>query len=557
MVVQSSPAHRLSLRQISQHASLAGADYAAFKEEYKGRSVGQIDNSNDLELSRLRSQITQHQILRGLGACLAIGSLGGLATGTLYGVIGGALGAALGVGLACRGHYQLPQLQQQHQMRQDFGEAVQEAAESEAAKLVTAGPQPNQYVDKRHFLDGLYTAAQSLHDGQTGETLTQDFELNLGGQPIKIHEDRAQGLVTLSSPSGQRQFSGRLNLPGEDQIASLWSQPPKPTPAGLTAFHQNFDPNGNSEFVAQGRDDRGSFRNYYPVHGDVRAFEAATKRRDSVTQSYHDNDPKWGIGGSSYSSRFLRNPVQNYFPGGMLHWENGQIGQAGMNNEWLEVADPMLPPTWFGDKCCDPVGGIYSRYAHPMETYLLPDSALPPSQPGSVTSIDTSHLKLALGQVQASFAPQHTAQSDERKARVTVTNGRGEQRVVAGHLQADKPFGSLGAPGASDPTDPPPQSRKVVLTTPEGTQQRLLAGFVQLVHPEVLPSGATSFIELRHNQNGEMAARRYVKGNPLDDSHLPSVPLGPVKRLPDGSYRINDLPTALTLKAPIPFEFLK
>jgi hypothetical protein len=145
------------------------------------------------------------------GAAVVLAGAAGGGMAGLVGTIG--LGASLALGLA--GWVRTKCFEGRYQ-------ALSKAARETADSLVTPGPQPGTYIDRRYYQGGVFSDASVVRSSQTGEALSKRVELRPSGDNLVVlEEDCASGQLSVHGKEGSRTAAGRLCLPLETMTLSI------------------------------------------------------------------------------------------------------------------------------------------------------------------------------------------------------------------------------------------------------------------------------------------------------------------------------------------------
>ena len=340
-----------------------------------------------------------------LGAFSAAGTGAGIwAAVAGYPLVAGGIGlaAAACAGFGVRAHLQAKQADGEASLAGDAHQAMTQAADEVAASLVSDGPGPDQFTDRRYYTGGVISGIATVHSRESGALLRTQVDLG-GAVPRRIEANEAKKTVAVRSPQGDQTFPGDIKLDNEGFRINAH---------GTQSSHdgylsQSIEPSGNSHLYL----DMGNY--------------------NSRTLSTQETVAQAGFYAHAYA------------------WENGQVAEFS-NRKELIVANPIVP---FQDLTSVRLlpDGVVGLKTSSDTTYEAFDASLPTSGGiGTWSKMDQPTLASRL--IETKFGNGFVARSDQKDGTIRVTAPDGStqdskstlvQTNGAYRMQTQHPLGPL------------------------------------------------------------------------------------------------------------------
>jgi hypothetical protein len=168
------------------------------------------------------------------------GLLGGLFTSLATGLMGpmGIAGLGISAGLAVTGMARKVWFKARH-------DKLSKAASETASSLVSPGPKPGTYTDRRYYQAGVFTEASAVRSMATGETLSKRVQLQGPGSPVVVEENCLAGQLNVLRNGTSTSLSGRLELPTKTKTLTIQTIPSN----GLGENRQTVERDGSSRLA--------------------------------------------------------------------------------------------------------------------------------------------------------------------------------------------------------------------------------------------------------------------------------------------------------------------
>lgn len=317
-------------------------------------------------------------------------------------VAGGlALVAVTAAGFGVRAHSRAKVAEGEANLAADAHKAITQAADEIANGLVSDGPGPDQFTDRRYYTGGIISQIATVHSRESGALLRTQVELG-GSVPRRLEANVAKNTVAVRSPQGDQTFAGDIKV--DDQGIRIDAHGTVQSHDG--PLSQEIYPSGSSL-----------------LRLDIGNYDRPTLSTDGTVA-------KKGFEAHAYT------------------WENGQVASHSRNK--LYVANPIVPFQDLTNVRVLPDGVVGSK-SRSDDTHDAYETSLPAAGAlGTWTMVENPQLTSRL--IETKFGDGFTAMSDQKAGTIRVSAADGSsldtqatlvQTNGAFRMQTQHPMGSL------------------------------------------------------------------------------------------------------------------
>lgn len=407
MRIEAQARNGLNFSQVKRNPLLQQERLEPFVEPFGGATVDRaLAHAGKLQKAALRQSKEARSVRNGLAVAGLMAAAGGswVALSGHPWIGAGVIGLSLAVagGLSFLQHRQASRSDSEAELSGQALGLISEAADQYAASLLSEGPGPDQYTDRRYFTAGIIREIATVHSRESGAVLRTQVELG-GPVPRRLEANPAKGTVSMRSPQGDITFDGELKLSGSQGLTIITRAKPGQAGGSLT---QSIRPDGYSE-----------------VNGDTGGWS----NRSLTTVS---TQPEDGFCSPTYV------------------WESGQL--ASYARDVLYVANPIVPFQDLSEVRVLPDGvvGNPSDFGSTRRAY----EAVPPAPLSIGTWSSLAQPQLTERLIETRFAGGFTVLSDQKIGTVRLSAPDGTTLEVpstlvetngAYRLTAQHPLGNL------------------------------------------------------------------------------------------------------------------